>query len=49
MKVIIGVTPDTHDGKPYTRGDTLTVPETLAAEWESSGWVKRVVSRNAKG
>ena len=31
-----------HDGKAYTKGDTLTVPENVAQEWERSGWVERV-------
>ena len=33
-----------HDGKPYTKGDTLTVPEHLAEEWERSRWVERVTT-----
>jgi hypothetical protein len=31
-----------HDGKRYVQGDTLTVPEATAKEWEQSGWVERV-------
>jgi hypothetical protein len=31
-----------HDGKPYVKGDVVTVPEHVAKEWESSGWVERV-------
>jgi hypothetical protein len=31
-----------HDGKRYTEGDPLTVPEDVAAEWERSRWVERV-------
>lgn len=31
-----------HDGKPYLQGDTLTVPENVAQEWERSRWVERV-------
>jgi hypothetical protein len=31
-----------HDGKPYVKGDTLTVPESLAKEWEEAGYVKPV-------
>jgi hypothetical protein len=27
-----------HEGKPYTKGDTLTVPEHVAEEWERSRW-----------
>jgi hypothetical protein len=34
-----------HDGKPYTKGDTLTVPEHLAEEWDRSRWVERVTQR----
>ncbi|OBK12594.1 hypothetical protein A5636_11295 [Mycobacterium asiaticum] len=34
-----------HDGKPYIKGDTLTVPENVAQEWERSGWVERVTSK----
>jgi hypothetical protein len=35
-----------HDGKPYFKGDEVTVPEHLAQEWEQSNWVERV---SAKG
>jgi hypothetical protein len=31
-----------HDGKPYVKGDTLTVSEGVAQEWEESRWVERV-------
>lgn len=31
-----------HDGEPYTGGDTLTVPESTAAEWERGRFVERV-------
>ena len=29
-----------YDGKPYVKGDTLTVPEHLAKEWETAGYVE---------
>jgi hypothetical protein len=31
-----------HDDKPYVNGETLTVPENVAQEWERSGWVEKV-------
>jgi len=31
-----------HEGNPHTDGDTLTVPDNVAQEWERSGWVERV-------
>jgi hypothetical protein len=31
-----------HDGKPYVKGETVTVPESVAQEWERSGYVERV-------
>ncbi len=34
-----------HDGKPYVKGDTLTVPENVAQVWERSRWVERVTSK----
>lgn len=33
-----------YDGKPYTKGDTLSVPENHADEWESLGYVERVTT-----
>jgi hypothetical protein len=33
-----------HDDKAYHKGDTLTVPENVAQEWERSRWVERVTS-----
>ncbi len=33
-----------HDGKPYVKGDTLTVPENVAQEWERN-YVERVTSK----
>ena len=30
------------DGTAHIKGDTLTVPEATAQEWERSGWVERV-------
>jgi hypothetical protein len=35
-----------HDDKPYTKGDTLTVPENVAQEWERSGYVERVTGKS---
>jgi hypothetical protein len=35
-----------HDGKPYVKGDTLTVPENVAEEWERCRWVERVSSQS---
>jgi hypothetical protein len=37
-----------HDGKRYVKGQTLTVPEATAKEWEQSGWVERVASGSTK-
>jgi hypothetical protein len=34
------VNPDT--GEAHTKGDTLSVPEATAEEWERSGWVERI-------
>jgi hypothetical protein len=31
-----------HEGNAFTDGDTVTVPENVAAEWERSGWVEKV-------
>lgn len=31
-----------HDGQPHVKGDTLAVPEDVAAEWERNHWVERV-------
>jgi hypothetical protein len=31
-----------HEGKRHFQGDTVTVPEATAAEWEANGWVERV-------
>jgi hypothetical protein len=36
-----------HDGKRHTKGDTLSVPEKVADEWERSRWVERVTSKKA--
>ncbi len=33
-----------HDGKRYVKGDTVTVPESVADEWQRNGWVERVSS-----
>ena len=35
-----------HDGKPYVKGDTLTVPENVVQEWEQSRWVERVSTKS---
>jgi hypothetical protein len=34
-----------HDGKPYIKGDEITVPENVAVEREESRWVERVSSK----
>lgn len=34
-----------HEGKRYTEGDTATVPEDVAKEWERAGWVERVTTK----
>jgi hypothetical protein len=34
-----------HGDKPYVGGDTLTVPENVAAEWVRSGWVERITGK----
>jgi hypothetical protein len=34
-----------HDGKAYVKGDTLTVPESVAQEWQGSGYVEPVTTR----
>jgi len=34
-----------HDGQQYVLGDTLTVPEDVAQEWESLGYVQRVTTK----
>lgn len=34
-----------HEGNPYTDGDTFTVPENVAQEWEQSRWVERVTGK----
>lgn len=33
-----------HEAIAHTEGDTLTVPESVAREWERSGWVERVAA-----
>lgn len=34
-----------HNDKAYHKGDTLTVPENVANEWQRSGWVERVTAQ----
>lgn len=34
-----------HDGKPHTKGDTLSVPESVAQDWERNRWVERVTGK----
>jgi hypothetical protein len=34
-----------HDGKPYVKGDEVTVPEDVAKEWERNGYVERVTTQ----
>jgi hypothetical protein len=31
-----------HDDKAYVKGETLTVPESVAQEWERNRWVEVV-------
>jgi hypothetical protein len=31
-----------HEASAFHEGDTLSVPEHVAAEWEQSGWIERV-------
>jgi hypothetical protein len=33
-----------HEGKRYIAGETVTVPEHLAEDWERSRWVERVTT-----
>ncbi|HWY01780.1 MAG TPA: hypothetical protein VNY55_18445 [Mycobacterium sp.] len=35
-----------HDGESYVKGDEVTVPEDVAQEWESSGYVERVTGKS---
>jgi hypothetical protein len=37
-----------HDGKAHIHPDVVTVPEHLAADWESAQWVKRVQTKKEK-
>jgi hypothetical protein len=32
--------------RPYVKGDTLTVPEHLAQEWQDYGYVERVAGKS---
>lgn len=34
-----------HNDKPYLKGDTLSVPEKVADEWERNRWVERVTAK----
>jgi hypothetical protein len=34
------------DGTAHIKGDTLTVPEHVAEEWERNRWVERVSSKS---
>jgi hypothetical protein len=35
-----------HDGKPYVKGETVTVPESVTQEWERSGYFERVTGKS---
>jgi hypothetical protein len=35
-----------HDGKPYVKGDEVTVPESVAQEWERNAYVERVTGKS---
>ena len=37
-----------HEGKSYSDGDEVTVPESIGAQWERSHWIKRVTSNPAR-
>jgi hypothetical protein len=37
-----------HEGEAFTDGDTVSVPEKRAQEWEDAGWVKPVTSTSTK-
>ncbi len=34
-----------HKGEPYSDGAEVTVPESVAAQWERSRWVERVTGK----
>ncbi|HET9890284.1 MAG TPA: hypothetical protein VFQ42_07255 [Mycobacterium sp.] len=34
-----------HEGNPHIDGDTFTVPENVAEEWERSSWVEPVTGK----
>jgi hypothetical protein len=34
------------DGTAHVKGDTLTVPENVAQEWERNGWTERVTGKS---
>jgi hypothetical protein len=34
-----------YEASAFHEGDTLSVPEHVAAEWERSGWVERVTTQ----
>ena len=34
-----------HDDKAYVKGETVTVPESVAQEWERSGYVERITGK----
>jgi hypothetical protein len=34
-----------YNDKPYLKGEVVTVPEHVAAEWEQSRWVERVTTK----
>ena len=34
-----------HEGKPYVRGDEVSVPEATAAKWERSRWIDQVAGK----
>lgn len=35
-----------HDGKAYTKGDQVSVPEKVADEWERNRWVERATAKS---
>jgi hypothetical protein len=43
---VIGRWSVSHDSKRHIEGDTVTVPESVAVEWERNHWVERVSSKS---
>jgi hypothetical protein len=43
---VIGRWSVVHDDQRYVQDDELSVPESIAADWERSGWVERVGAKS---